>query len=429
MVLSPVLIFSNYYSTIYIDAILGMTFGYLLAIIFVNKTYDKFSIINIGLPLAVLTLLKDVAPLFSFICLGIIFIDIVFVKKNYKILKNINKSKIKKFLKSLYPVYIFLSIILVSYISWKINVLLNGLPIAGGNGVSIKTVIKALLHMEDTYMPNVITNYISSLSNNKIFINVNFYVFSCIILLFTYLIYRKEKNDNKEKLKNEAIIIFIGEILYVFIMLVLYLLMFSEYEALNLASWDRYIGIYLNAMLFFIIYLIIYRKSKNKIGFNLFILLLFVIANAPIDNFLIDIYNNKQNKQAIYEIRQEYINAANYIKTKVDTNKKYKFYVITQHDNGYKRWILRYSIRDIMSGINDKNGWSLGKPYENDIWTVDITKDEFYNILFEENYDYVFLYDIDNQFKELYSSIFNSEYLENGQLYKINRETKTIDLL
>ena len=183
MLLSPLVIFVNFYQSIYVDAILGMMFAFSIANIYIVKNYDKFNLLKISISLFILTLLKDVGVLFSLICWGLIVYDLFINEKNYKILKKINKYNIKCFFKKMLPSIIFISVILFAYISWKINVIIN-IEISSSSVVSYTSIIKALLNQETSYLNNVILNYIGTFSNIQMINKYNIIEFSSIMLFF-----------------------------------------------------------------------------------------------------------------------------------------------------------------------------------------------------------------------------------------------------
>ena len=433
IIIAPTVFFSTpyfYYNIIYIDPFLGILFGYVMACIFITKEYSRFEIISISLALFALTLTKDIAPVFSLIALTFIFLNIVIADKNYKFLKPFNKNNIMKFFKKTKPIWIFLIVIIVSYLSWKINVILNVKDASGSNPSTIKDVIKALLHYGGTYRVTVVDNYIKTLSSYRFTDMGNIYIISFVMIMFSILLYKCINKSEKGRCIFGFYTIYIGEAFYVLLMLVLYILIFSEYEALNVASFDRYIGIYLTALLFFIVFITIYQSISKKKYLNLIILLFLIILNADMTKNLSNFYHYKKNVRITQEIREKYINAANYIRSKIDAHKKYKFYIIVQHSTGAEKWMLRYEIRDVLKEINEGFNWSLGEKYnEGDIWTLDISKDEFKEILFKEDYDYVYLFNIDDKFINRYGSIFNYSDIESGQLYMVNKENRTIEIV
>ena len=433
IVIAPTVFFSTpffSYNIIYIDPFLGILFGYVMACIYTTKKYDRFEIVSISLSLFALTLTKDIAPVFSFISLVFVFLHIVIAQGNYKLIKSLNKESLLAFLKKVKPLLIFFVVIILSYLSWKINVRINVTQISGGNTGSIVDVFKALFHMENTYRITVINNYISTLSSYRFTDMGSIYTITFVMILFSILLYNSETRSDKKKSLFGFYTIYIGEILYVFLMLVLYLLLFSEYEALNLSSFERYIGIYLTAVLYFIILITIYQCITQKKYLNILLLLFIVVLNANMSNTLSNIINYKENNYKTQEIRKKYIDAANNIRKNVKKDEKYKFYIIVQNSPGAEKWMLRYEIRDMLKGMNEGFNWSLGEKYsDGDIWTLNISKNNFKKILFNENYDYIYLYKIDDRFVDRYGSIFNHSDLKNGQLYKIDKEKNEIEFV
>lgn len=433
VLLAPTVFFDHSYycyNIIYIDPFLGILFGYVMACIFVTKEYDRFSIVSISLTLFALTLTKDIAPVFSFISIVFVFLHIVIVQENYKLIKSLNKESLLTFLKKVKPLLIFFAVIILSYLSWKINVRINVTQISGENASSFVDVFKALFHIENTYRITVINNYISTLSSYRFTDMGSIYTITFVMIMFSILLYKFETGSDKKKSLFGFYTIYIGEIFYVFLMLVLYILLFSEYEAINLSSFERYIGIYLTAILYFIILITIYQCITQKKYLNILLLLLIVVLNANMSNTLSNLINYKKNNYKTQEFRKKYIETANNIRKNVKNGEKYKFYIIVQNSTGAEKWMLRYEIRDILKEMNEGFNWSLGEKYsEGDIWTLNISKGEFKKILFKENYDYVYLFNIDDKFVDRYGSIFNYNNLESGQLYKVNKDKNTVEFV
>ena len=429
IILAPILFFSIpfYYNSIYIDPFLGILFGYIMANIFINKEYNKFQIISISLALFTLTLTKDIAPVFSLLSILYVFFDLVIINKNYKF---INRSNFKLFIQKLKPIWIFLIVVVASYLSWKINAMININNLASSHPSTIKDVIKALLHYGGTYRVTVVDNYVSTLRNYRFIEMGNIYIITLVMIIFSMLIYKNEKKDEKKKSFFGFLTMYLGEFLYLLLMVILYILMFSEYEALNLASFGRYIGIYLIAILYFLVFITIFRSIEQKKYTSLIVILFILLLNINIPNTLSNFKNYKKNNYKTQMIRKDYIKSANYIRKKIGKNKKYKFYIIVQNSSGLDKWILRYEIRDILKEINEGFNWSLGEKYDDDdIWTLDISKKEFKSILFKEKYDYVFLYRVDKKFINRYGSIFDYKNIKSGQLYKVNRSSKKIEIV
>lgn len=433
VLLAPIVFFASpyfYYNTIYIDPFLGILFGFVIANIFITKEYDRFSIVSISLALFALTLTKDIAPVFSFICILFVFFKHVILDNNYKLLKKISKINIKRFFNKTKPLWIFLAVVTASYLTWKINVVLNVKGSSMGNPSTIKDVIDALLRFENTYRVTVVNNYVKRLSSYSFIKMGNIYSVTFVFILLSIIIYKNEDIKAKKHALFGFLSIYIGEVLYIFLMLVLYILMFSKYEALSLASFERYLGIYLIAILYFIIFITIFRSIEQKKYTSLIVLLIFIILNTNVSLVKNNFINYKEITYSTQVMRKQYSDAAKSIRSKVDLHKKYKFYIIVQNSTGAEKWMLRYEIRDILKEMNEGFNWSLGEKYsEGDIWTLDISKGEFKKILFKENYDYVYLYKIDDKFINRFGNIFDYDDIDSGQLYKVNRKNNKIEIV
>jgi len=107
-----------------------------------------------------------------------------------------------------------------------------------------------------------------------------------------------------------------------------------------------------------------------------------------------------------------------------------KVYIIAVATNGFDYWVNRYNITPIMTNIN-KESWSIGKPYyKGDIWTEDISKVEWTEVL-KVNYNYVYIYKTNNKFNKTYGSIFQggSSHIKNNTLYHVNKINSGIMLV
>ena len=160
-------------------------------------------------------------------------------------------------------------------------------------------------------------------------------------------------------------------------------------------------------------------KIKNTI-LPIIIAILLCLYPINIAN-LMDTTSRKNLSGIDDEIRTE----ANIIKENVELNDK--VYIIYQNiGGGYEYHKLRYSISPIVTNLLYE--WSLGpKYYESDIWSLDLTKEEFEKKLIDEEFDYVFIAKIDKQFVDIYGSLINFDFTTqnyeelNNKLLKIEK--------
>ncbi len=66
-------------------------------------------------------------------------------------------------------------------------------------------------------------------------------------------------------------------------------------------------------------------------------------------------------------------------------------------------------------------GWSLGTPYsDSDVWTIDMTEQEWEKALKDGGYTYVYIYNADKKFRAEYGGLFeNSAAISDNTCYKV----------
>lgn len=408
--LVPLILNGNFYTTIYIDSILGIMFGYLLLTIMLNE-YDKYQILNIMLSLFTLVLLKDVGLFLAIIAIVMILVDMIFVKKKIKF-KNNFYIKNKKYI---LIVITGIVAILLAKLSWNLDVKINDANISFGNNITIKEIINLLSFNDMGYRGVVITNFIQRMYEKNLIstvVNLNTITLGVASAIVLILVIKTQKKHNYY-----VGCIYGGLLIYIIGLVFIYCFKFSEYEAINIASYPRYMSIYFTAILFVIVVLATqYYKHKTII---LLITLLFIPYNL--------LATNIGSVSKSQEVREPYELAVKEISYEVDGDDK--IYVISQNTTGLDYWTLKYVLRP--NQINENYSWSIGeKYYEGDIWTAEYTPSEWMNELIKSKYDYVYIYKCDAQFIEQFSDLFiNPDDIENKTLFKVNTKKQKLNLV
>ncbi len=401
----PVLFNNIYYSQIYVDSFLGFIFGYSLISIFLTKEYSWLDVINICIANSVLILTKDISIILFFInCLIMLFIYVYNHKKKGKNLK-------------ITQLIVAIILPLVFYLMWKINVTITGANVVFDKPVNIADILNTILRQDSTYRTTVLLNFIDALSNKPIITNLlslNFYTLLAISLgLFYGISTSTEKNKSQ---KNTILsIIIIGCIIYTIAHFALYITKFTEYEALKLASYERYIGIYFIAIFMFVGCYILSNFDKCKNLSLIFVVIL--ISLGSINNIFNSFY---QLGDTIY-LRSQY-NLSNEKITEELKQEKKRIYFISEDDTGIDYWTLKFVNRNNLSSINKAGTFSIGlAPYnEKDIYTIIVNPSEWQEDL-KNNFDYVYLYDIDEVFINTYASLFyNIKDIQDNTLFKVD---------
>lgn len=423
IIATPLIFFSGFYSSVYVDAIMGLIF---CNILFFNYTYHKrdlFYTIYMSLQFYLLVNTKQIGIELAVIAFIAILFSFIRTKGHNGFISFINKNKRK-------VIYIFIPIIvgILTNVSWKIYVEYNNLSeLFQISNVKISDLLAGNI---PGYWKNTIVNFINSflnISQHSAVFYSNF-LLSIILLIILFYIFNKNRQSNKQNFILQAFS-FIGLYLYAGSILFMYLFSFSEYEAQNLASIDRYIGTYLLGIFIFCLFIVIdyiidNKSTKFSSNIKLTTVLVVILCITPMsvlasDTLLSPITNkNRQEKRKQF---QDTIKYANTLNSKTD-----KVYIISQNSQGEDYWILRYDFTPIH--VSPNMSWSLGSPYySGDIWTTNITADELSNKL--KDYTYVYLNNIDDKFKDIYGRLFdNINDINNKSIYSVNKVGNSIIL-
>jgi hypothetical protein len=195
----------------------------------------------------------------------------------------------------------------------------------------------------------------------------------------------------------------IGFFVYQIILLLLYLTHFGEYEAVQLASYDRYTKPYLVGFLIFFFCSMINKLLQNNLSiiklsiFTLSVLL--VLPNYNFSNLLVlvggksQIYNDFKNSFEPFSR-----DLSRKLLTKDD-----KVWVIAQHTEGFEFHFLKYNLLPASTNISS---WSIGSSFgSTDVWTDDsINSINWKNSLI--NYDYLYIFKVTDSFTNEFGSLF-----------------------
>ncbi|MGL5125793.1 MAG: hypothetical protein ACRC6U_07365 [Fusobacteriaceae bacterium] len=391
------IISTDIYTTIYIDLSLGFLSAYILFINLKNEKLNKVDTLNIGMGLFLLPLMKSSGSFLGIMLLSIILFNLL------KEQSEIKEKKIKAFI-------VFISLIVGKY-SWDIYTKLTSDFTGAWGGMSNLTFNKVFnfwfLNIGESYQFEVKNNFINALIKNYLtFLGI------ILILILIYFFFKKSK-----KVKTSVIGIFLIGVSYVFSLLNLYIYTFSEYEAIRLASFTRYLKTYYIFVAIFLFCLLVNELKQIKLKkIKLFFILICFIG-------LLGRYK---------KIKNDFLKNVNRIEfnqnLKKIIDKNDKLYFICQKSSGYEYWVARYEYTPAHM-IGSWN-WSIGEKYSpSDIWTQNITLNQF-----EENLrkaTYVYLYKIDEKFIRNYGEVFNNNNIKisSGDIFKIENRNEKMEFI
>lgn len=404
----------DYLNTLYVDALMGLLLAMILYIYFSEK-FSKYSFIMIGMGAFVLSLVKSTGFPLAMVALVIIAFDVLFFKR-----KDLKGYRI--------PFILIFVIGLSGKITWWLFVKLTSLKEIWSD-VDVSSIESQGIFTETRVkiIKNFIRTFFSGKDTSVEGISPFMWIIICaIIMIFIFLILR-----NKKKIKRAGlnfILLVLGYLAYASSLMAMYLFLFIEYEGLSLASFGRYIDTFILAMLMFLVYIFIdLLSSFSKTSFTVIVLCVFTIMalRMPFDYIkenTIDSHKyieENNNKRATYSKVAGFNDFMNY--------KDERIYFISQKTRGLDYAISYYEATPVRLGYDFYMGWSLGEPYyEGDIWTLDFSLEKWEKIL-KEDYTYVYLYKIDDKFKERYGSLFEDK-IDDDTLYIINVENGKVIL-
>ncbi len=410
MVVMPFIFFRSYIVLLYVDALLGICFGYIMLCSLLNEHLDLFQIGSMAAALFILCLIKASGLFLAVIILAAIII------KDVKIYWKERENRKKCILS--WGCYIFS--IAASKWSWNLHLLYSKSKEAWDiSPITIQNIISLMKKEGKEYQYTTIHNFLSALSDKEF----SAYIFNMnviawlIVMIILFLAVRAWIGENKKYNIYVKASIW-GGVLYAFGLLVLYVFTYSEYEATNLASFERYLSTYFVGIGYLVMAVFFNtwfeKPDKKYIVLTASILFLFLPVKEV---FKVTICNevqvqNTQNARKQYSQFEKYMAQLDY--------KKDKIQFISQNTTGFDYWNLRYLSIPVQSG----GGWSIGEPYSaNDLWTVKCTVETWLAGLESGGYTYVYLYKIDQPFIDQFSEAFEEKgKIQAGNLYQFVKE-------
>ena len=419
----PLSMFSDFYTTIYVDPILSIMMAYILYVFF-SVEDDVIKCISVCLGLMSLPLIKASGSGLAIFILIIIFVDILIKRKKYLH----DKKQLKKWL---IIFIIFITCFLIGKYSWDMHIKLSNITgVWNISKITFKNIILLITGKGQSYQYIVVKSFINQFLYKPLKTDfgdlTNLHLLLIYVLYSVYMLHFYKKTDNDKYLRYKKLVFMLVScyVLYMVALLVLYVFIYSEYEAMNLASYNRYSFTFLLAIYLYNTMCIIDSTSKKDTQKRdvliLIIILLFITPHNSIKKIFI---KNKETKEEAIEFRENYKGINKYI-NKVEDGKK--VYYISCGSKGLDYHISKYEMIsgkikvDNDSSIDNYN-WSLGEPrFEGDIWSTNISLKEFENKLFNNSYDYVYVFKADDVFKDKYGELFKEEEIKDETMYKVN---------
>lgn len=421
----PTFFFKSFYKTVYIDAILGILTGIGMATVYLEKHKDYLYDIYVIATCIMLVLMKDAGLLFA-IFLGLYYwIDYCMRYKESPIYNHARRWLVL----GSRAISIFTPIFLTKLL-WNNHLRQTEAKVAFSEPYNFEILVNAIVGKDQGYRAETWHNFWRAFINERINvtslgIEVNF--LGMLLIMFALLLILVFWDAKKNRRISSGILLFFIEIISLTVYIVglcfTYMTRFSEYEAVKLASFGRYLWIGYTSLwittIIIAINLIYQYIQSNTIVMITLCLILFLHPVQGMKSFFL----REEVKESI-SVYEEYEDLIYAIRDECEDDTR--VYLILQETSGYGYWLLRYSVRPVKTNPNFT--WSIGTAfYEGDIYSREISKEEWREDLIK-NYDYVAIQDYNEYFLEEFGSLFeNKDSIKNRGLYKVNGKSGRLE--
>ena len=406
---------AKFYSTIYIDCVIGLLFAHCVMTIYLNRSMSRFELISLSITFSFMLLTKQICLAFVVLTLGILIMDCFVQMNNQLTHTHIDKRKPFKPLvkKCIIALALLIIIPLLFYKSW--NVVVNYYGISAQFKVSDINIASFVSIVQKTggeaFQQETFNNFVAAFINMDVFersrLSLTYWQFT-IIFFVIILALAKFSESVSKSMKNRIIsldiMLLLGSIGYAFAIMLTYIYCFGSYEGLNLACYVRYMSTYIYGLSIIAVMMFVFVSVNRPVreysyrGCCLSIIVLLVgsvcIRPSLISCFIPAISGQTRNEDQ----KDDAIIIEQY------TEKDASIFFLAQGDKGFNRFSIAYLTSPrTYSTVN-----SVGKPlYDGDIWTVNLTENDFVDLL--KNYDYFYVQIIDDTFIDTYSSLIDMD--------------------
>lgn len=415
------------YVDLAIEPALGILSGTGLARIVLEKKKKYSYDIYIFLECAMLVLMKDSGMFFA-VFLALAYLIDFYIGLKTNCIEHVYKRTIRK-------IGIFLTVIIIPKIMWNINLLINNTERRFSSKLDVHTYINIVLGRDLSYRGTAFHNFLNALFNRNISIDffnlqpnipITYFQFFVLIIILMCVLFKildlKETNGSLKRKIGVWIIIALQFIIYTIGICVAYMSNFTEAEAINLASFSRYINV-VNLSGYIVVVLaafgIVFEMTKSGSLISAVVLLCVFLA-AP-RTYMLKYVSREYVKESV-EKRRLYQPLSDVIKSNCNEDSSICF-ISQSPSGGYEMLGIIFMIRPCnMKTISDTysmyDGVFKQEPGKSNV--------EIFQEVLKEQFDYFVLSQTDDYFTNTFASAFSGEITENT-LYLINKENGVLE--
>lgn len=445
MVCVPVIFFPEAPSSIRVDPLQAVIMAYIL-ICYYSERLSGYNCVRILEGFCALVLIKDIGLIFGGILALIILMDAM--------ISQIREKKLEIW-KLLYPVFCVL-MVMVLWIGWQkyltiplhdnnsSNIEVSEATAYSASGISIGGIIDVLKGNGDSYQYQTTRRFLTELFDGNTFqimgIQVSFGdMLILICALLVSLVYFKYWDMKNYRIYSLCASILLGGLCLSMFLQTTYWFSFTKAEALQLASFDRYLAPYCCAILIFVLWLLYSEADSTsqrgeRSSYLVAVVMLIMAISMPVGGIVTKSMDMDGNttRDMVYGYDQ----ISEILRSVSKRGEKVQF--ICSESDGYSEYIFRNEVCPL---ISDHAMWKMvgskeiyAREYERykeetgeDYWADVVSEKELENHL--KDFQYVVLFHADEAFKESYPKLFEkSGGIVDGSIYQVVRKADGISL-
>lgn len=431
ILLIPPIFYNTLYSTAYIDPFLAVLAGSGFSVVIVwgmDCKKNIFYSLYIWFIITALSLAKDAGMLFAIILAFLYILDYLLSAEG-----SISSRKITG-KHRFFHIIMTVIFVLIPKILWDFELNRTNLSTTGKISINYDVLLNVILGKDGSYRSDVMRGYILALFKPRVLLgdtgmSINYISLLVIEILVLYIALRhvvKSGIVKKSQARLYMIMFVLQMAIFIIGMCLTYMFNFSEYEAVRLASFSRYENIVFLASVIVVLVLlwkIIFDSNccRKTLQIAFISVIMFVVPGEELAKNIL-----RFNYQGALQVRQEFAEITDKIANSCKVGSA--VYIISQEDDGFDKWVLKFSIRP--NTVNkDFGSWSIGEGpfYDGDIWTVQKSCKEWKEELLS-SYDYVALYRVNDYFKDTYGKLFKEpEAIQDNSLFRVNKDNGCLE--
>jgi hypothetical protein len=363
---SALYLFSYSFSTIYSDPLLGAAFAACVALAWNQRNRINTSV-TFFIAVGALILIKEIAILLAGISVVIFTISMWDGHRTQKDVSHAGRQMIVTITLGLMSLFV----VLKSW-SWyvaQINATReHTIP-------SLADFLHGPLHTRLTattaeFLLRIKKSGYIVFSDSSIVAGPSILVVVILLTIASIVLISIRSDTSRTKRALTLLVLWGGACAYTAALFVSYLVVFTEYEGVRLASFERYLSSYMLAWLLIICSLCVAAIARRTIiGCMLSLLGVGCCALYFLPKAFTDELKSIESTGPVFQLRQDLEAYAGRVKASM--NKDQRVYFIAQNSNGLERVIFYYAMLPYKSSMSWC--WSVGAKYfDGDVWTCDV---------------------------------------------------------